>query len=213
MAFDKIDPDILKNYTSPKTPSFNYNADYQTNAPSYFDYLGNLNKIFTVIINSINKQIDYTNAIANKDIKVEDTDTIKLIMEGNFKVDNQILLKGRLKLSNFSETRTYKNRTFDITNAFIQKEDGLYIRDYTEVIAYLSSLIEENEKIIKNLTREQNRLSTIQDTQADTIERLEDFRTSEFTKAMQSIISYQNKNTALVDSIQKRVADLEGQVG
>lgn len=147
---EKLNPNILQEYQTSYRPYFDYKRDYQTDAPSYYDYLGNLNNIFTSIIETINKQVDYVNAIANKDIKIEDTETIKLIMQGDFKVDNQILLKGRLRISDNIESKSYNNKSFDIRNAIIVKDDGIYIRDYTDVIEYLSGLIKANTEIINN---------------------------------------------------------------
>lgn len=147
---EKLNPNILQEYQTSYRPYFDYRRDYQTDAPSYYDYLGNLNNIFTSIIETINKQVDYVNAIGNKDIKIEDTETIKLIMQGDFKVDNQILLKGRLRISDNIESKSYNNKSFDIRNAIIVKDDGIYIRDYTDVIEYLSGLIKANTEIINN---------------------------------------------------------------
>lgn len=201
----KIDENILQKYQKSYRPYYNYNTDYQTDAPSYYDYLGNLNNIFTSIIDTINKQVEYVNAISNKDIKIEDTETIKLLMEGDFKVDNQILLKGRLKTSNTIENRQYNGKTFDIRNAVIIKDDGIYIRDYTEVIAYLSSLIETNKTIIEE---HKNNIETLVAQDSNMTKRISDLE-----KGINEI--YSNGELASADDLQAlqiKVETLENKV-
>lgn len=209
---EKINPNILQEYQTSYRPYFDYRRDYQTDAPSYYDYLGNLNNIFTSIIETINKQVDYVKAIADKDIKIEDTETIKLIMQGDFKVDNQILLKGRLRISDNIESKSYNNKTFDIRNAIIVKDDGIYIRDYTEVIEYLSSLIKANTEIINNHSndihnlQEYDKESKTSFTQVNNrIEKVET-NVSDLTESVSDLTS--SGKLATSDEVSKVKADL-----
>lgn len=53
-------------------PWYDDRRDYNTNAPSYYDYLSNFNELIKSIV-------DFVNELAKRDVNTEDTETIELI--------------------------------------------------------------------------------------------------------------------------------------
>ena len=91
-------------------PWYDDRRDYNTNAPSYYDYLSNFNELIKSIV-------EFVNEIAKRDVKTEDTATIELIKKTSWLVDgvNDIILKANVKISNKSG------------NKLTEEPDGLYI--------------------------------------------------------------------------------------
>lgn len=67
-------------------PWYDDRRDYNTNAPSYYDYLANNNKVFETAVNLVNK-------ISNRDVKVKNTSSVSMNTDGDWKKleDDKIL--------------------------------------------------------------------------------------------------------------------------
>lgn len=106
-------------------PWFDDSRDYNTNAPSYFDYLSNFNELIKSIV-------EFVNEIAKRDVKTEDSATIELIKKTSWLVDgvNDIILKANVKISNKSG------------NKLTEEPDGLYIEtpNIDELVARVNTL-------------------------------------------------------------------------
>lgn len=91
-------------------PWYDDRRDYNTNAPTYFDYLSNFNELVKSIV-------VFVNELAKRDINTEDTNTIELIKKTSWFVDgvNNIILKANVKISNKQG------------NKLTEEPDGLFI--------------------------------------------------------------------------------------
>ena len=91
-------------------PWYDDRRDYNTNAPSYYDYLSNFNELIKSIV-------DFVNELAKRDVNTEDTETIELIKKTSWFVDgvNDIVLKANVKISQTTG------------NKLISKSDGLFV--------------------------------------------------------------------------------------
>lgn len=67
-------------------PWYDDRRDYNTNAPSYYDYLANNNKVFETAVELVNK-------ISNRDVKTKNTSSVTMEAEGDWKKleDDKIL--------------------------------------------------------------------------------------------------------------------------
>lgn len=100
-------------------PWYDSNADYNTNAKSYYDYLAKLNGLLQALIDTINK-------LHARDINIQDTSSVHLTKEGEWLNDDDIeLFKAYVKISGATQ------------NALKQYEDGLYVFDFSDEIAKL----------------------------------------------------------------------------
>ena len=91
-------------------PFYDDRRDYNTNAPSYFDYLANFNKL-------IKTMVDFVNELAKRDVKTESTNTIELIKKTSWLVNdlNETVLKANVKISE------------QVNNKIQIKDDGLFV--------------------------------------------------------------------------------------
>lgn len=91
-------------------PWYDDRRDYNTNAPSYYDYLSNFNELIKSIV-------DFANELAKRDVNTEDTETIQLIKKTSWLVDgvNDIVLKANVKISKATG------------NKLVSNSDGLYV--------------------------------------------------------------------------------------
>lgn len=112
-------------------PWYDDRRDYNTNAPSYFDYLSN---------NAyLNKQvIDLLNDVESRDIETNNTKTVKMQKSGNWHgVDKNITLQSDIILSQASD------------NYLSIKDDGLHVHNPIDII-------EEKETSLNNRINETN---------------------------------------------------------
>lgn len=115
-------------------PWYDDRRDYNTNAPSYYDYLSNFNELIKSIV-------DFVNELAKRDVNTEDTETIELIKKTSWLVDgvNDIVLKANVKISKTTG------------NKLISKSDGLFVEtaNIDDLKNRVSSL-ETNFKTLQN---------------------------------------------------------------
>ena len=116
---NKIDFEENKPYNAPHYPFsleghwqpwYDDRRDYNTNAPSYYDYLSNFNELIKSIV-------DFVNELAIRDVNTEDTETIQLIKKTSWLVDgvNDIVLKANVKISKATG------------NKLVSNSDGLFV--------------------------------------------------------------------------------------
>lgn len=96
-------------------PWYDDRADYNTDAKSYYDYLARSNKIFDAIADMINK-------INKRELHVNDTNTVSMKQNGDWRDNDMIELYSNAKLSS-------KNG-----NLLKALDDGLYINKTDDVI-------------------------------------------------------------------------------
>lgn len=120
-------------------PWYDDRKDYNTNAPSYYDYLSHRNYNHHLII-------DLLNRVARRNLTVTDTPSIDLTKTNDWisedKCNNYhdiIDLKADVKLSKKTDTVTIgtydqRKKTYAFPNAIKINDDGLYARDTTQVL-------------------------------------------------------------------------------
>ena len=175
-------------------PWYDDRRDYNTNAPSYYDYLSNFNQLIKSIV-------DFVNELAKRNVKTEDTDTIELIKRTSWLVDdlNDIVLKANVKISKAAN------------NKLIVKSDGLYVE--TANIDELKNKVETLERNFNNHINDFNELKTRVDLLDGggwaTKEQLEELR--KIIEANRE--DYEEADSGLmliIANIQKRLEALDG---
>ena len=121
-------------------PWYDDRKDYNTNAPSYYDYLARFNYFLREIT-------DFINRLARRNINVKDTSTVDLTKTGDWTSQDSIEIKADVKVS------TNTNQSYQ--NAIKVLTDGLYVSDFT------NDIIKLNQKDIDLQSQINNRYSTI----------------------------------------------------
>lgn len=116
-------------------PWYDDDADYNTNAKSYYDYLGFRIAQLDALIDAINKLI-------NRNIKTNQTNTVDLQKLGDWSNDDIITLLANVKVS--SET----------LNAIEIRDDGIYARNLKPLIDDLQVALNN----VKNLQAKHDRV-------------------------------------------------------
>lgn len=155
--FNQLDPN---QYPLPSTklpfsleghwqPWYDDRRDYNTNAPSYYDYLSNFNKLYKDIVELLNR-------VARRNIKVEDTNCIDLtkindwIDEGNecHTYHDIITLKADVILSTYQRALNFDGKNYNLSNAISCLDSGIYASDYLPLIQVLADKL--NQTIADN---------------------------------------------------------------
>lgn len=116
-------------------PWYDDDADYNTNAKSYYDYLG-------FRIAQLNAIIDAINKLIKRDIKTNQTNTVDLQKLGDWSSDDIITLLANVKVSR------------ETLNAIETKDDGLFVKDLKPLINDLQRQVNE----IKNIQAKHDRV-------------------------------------------------------
>ena len=160
---NKIDFDENKPYLAPHNPFtleghwqpwYDDRRDYGTNAPTYYDYLANTNKLLNIII-------EKTNKLLRQNISVEDTASVDLTKEGDWTTDDYvdvITLKADVLLSALQEQKSFDSETYQLRNSLKINSDGLFSADLTPILSNINekldntiSRVETNERNITTL--------------------------------------------------------------
>lgn len=93
-------------------PWYDDRRDYNTNAPTYYDYLANMNGV-------IQQLTDYVNKVVSRDVEVEDTSSIDMVKEASWLTSelNKTIIKANAKIS----------QEGDNGNLIEIKDDGLFV--------------------------------------------------------------------------------------
>lgn len=116
-------------------PWYDDDADYNTNAKSYYDYLGFRIAQLDAIIDAINKLI-------NRNIKTNQTNTVDLQKLGDWSTNDIITLLANVKVSH------------ETLNAIETRDDGLFVKDLKPLINELQRQVNE----IKNVQAKHDRV-------------------------------------------------------
>ena len=125
-------------------PWYDDRKDYNTNAPSYYDYLANFNKLYKDIVELLNR-------VARRNIKVEDTPCVDLtkvndwIDEGNegHTYHDVITLKADVILSNYQKVLNFDGGEYHLNNLITCLSDGLYSADYLQLLEHLKDKLND----------------------------------------------------------------------
>lgn len=130
-------------------PWYDDRRDYNTNAPTYYDYLSNFNHLIKSITELLNR-------VARRNIEVEDTNCIDLtkindwIDEGNacHSYHDVITLKADVILSTYQRALNFDGKNYNLSNAISCLDSGLYASDYLPLIQTLADKL--NQTIADN---------------------------------------------------------------
>lgn len=171
---NKIDFEENKPYNAPHYPFsleghwqpwYDDRRDYNTNAPSYYDYLANFNHLIKSIVELLNR-------VARRNVQVEDTNCIDLtkindwIDEGNacHTWHDEIILKAEVILSTYKKAINFDGQSYNIENALECLPSGLYAPNYLPFIEKLLAKINQeildriaaDEELDRKITAEKN---------------------------------------------------------
>lgn len=116
-------------------PWYDDDADYNTNAKSYYDYLG-------FRIGQLDAIIDALNKLIKRNIKTNQTNTVDLQKLGDWSNGDIITLLANVKVS------------LETLNAIETRDDGLFVKDLKPLINDLQRQVNE----IKNLQAKHDRV-------------------------------------------------------
>ncbi|MCO6560238.1 MAG: hypothetical protein J6574_03920 [Gilliamella sp.] len=134
-------------------PWFDDDADYNTNAKSYYDYLGYRIKV-------LNEVVDRCNVLLRRDLKVENSKSITLQKTGNWqqqeKHDTKNDIETLTALINLSKKEA---------NALQILDDGVYSKDFSEDIKDLHEEIKKLQEGINGLADDLQKMKIVTDTE------------------------------------------------
>ena len=130
-------------------PWYDDRRDYNTNAPTYYDYLSNFNHLIKSIVELLNR-------VARRNVKVEDTNCIDMtkindwIDEGGacHSWHDDIILKADVILSTYQRAINFDGKDYQLLNAISCLNTGLYASDYLPLIQALADKL--NQTIADN---------------------------------------------------------------
>ena len=160
---NKIDFEENKPYNAPHYPFsleghwqpwYDDKRDYNTNAPSYYDYLSNFNQLIKSIVELLNR-------VARRNIKVEDTNCIDMtkindwIDEGNacYTWHDEIILKSEVIISTYQKALEFDGQSYNIENALECLPSGLYAPNYLPLLEKLLAKI--NQEILDRIAADE----------------------------------------------------------
>lgn len=160
---NKIDFEENKPYNAPHYPFsleghwqpwYDDRRDYNTNAPSYYDYLANFNHLIKSIVELLNR-------VARRNVQVEDTNCIDLtkindwIDEGNacHSWHDEIILKAEVILSTFQKALEFDGQSYNIENAIECLPSGLFAPNYLPILEKLLAKI--NQEILERIAADE----------------------------------------------------------
>lgn len=171
----------------PYQPWYDDERDYNTNAPTYYDYLANSTNLEKV-------QTEAINELLVRDVNFQDSDEIHVDKLTNWHSDDneqhgEITFKAHVITSPASTTQTIDGTDYVASNAITVLHDGIYSPDYKKVLEKYSS--DNNSKFTK-LTSDVNTLNAGLNTLSGSVNSLN----NSLEQAKSDINSKQNALTA-----------------
>ena len=150
-------------------PWYDDRRDYNTNAPSYYDYLSNFNHLIKSIVELLNR-------VARRNIKVEDTNCIDMtkindwIDEGNecHTWHDEIILKADVILSTYNKALEFDGHSFNLENAISCLPSGLFAPNYMPLLEDLLAKI--NKEILDRIASDEALERKIEQERSERIE-------------------------------------------
>lgn len=135
-------------------PWYDDRRDYNTNAPSYYDYLANFNHLIKSIVELLNR-------VARRNVQVEDTNCIDLtkindwIDEGDHchTWHDEIILKAEVILATYQKAIEFDGQSYNIKNALECLPSGLYAPNYLPFLEKLLAKI--NQEILDRIAADE----------------------------------------------------------
>ena len=159
-------------------PWYDDRKDYNTNAPSYYDYLARFNYFLREIT-------DFINRLARRNINVKNTSTVDLTKTGDWTSQDIIEIKADINVST--------NTKQSFPNAIKVLTDGLYVSDFTNEITKLkekdTDLQNQITKLKEQDTDLQNQITKLKEKDTDLQNQITNIKTSisNISKMMESL--------------------------
>lgn len=206
---NKIDFEENKPYYAPHYPFsleghwqpwYDDRRDYNTNAPSYYDYLSNFNHLIKSIVELLNR-------VARRNVKVEDTNCIDMtkindwIDEGDacHTWHDNIILKADVILSTYQRVIQFDGKQYNLLNAISCLNTGLYASDY---LPLLEALKDKLNKEIQDRIEGDNLLN-------QKIENVKNDLTQAINNLRQEFNEYKNSNNSEVNKLKQEISQLK----
>ena len=206
---NKIDFDENKPYLAPHNPFtleghwqpwYDDRKDYNTNAPSYYDYLANFNHLIKSIV-------DLLNRVARRNIKVEDTPCIDItkihdwIDEGNecHTYHDVITLKADVVLSTYQKILNFDGKQYSLNNAISCLSTGLYASDYLPILEALKDKL--NKEIQDRINGDDELSQKIEQVKNELQQAIDNLR--------QEFNNYKQSNNAEINKLKTEISQLK----
>ena len=206
---NKIDFDENKPYLYPHNPFtleghwqpwYDDRKDYNTNAPTYFDYLANFNHLIKSIV-------DLLNRVARRNIKVEDTPCIDLtkihdwIDEGDacHTYHDVITLKADVVLSTYQKIINFDGKQYNLSNAISCLSTGLYASDYLPILEALKDKL--NKEIGDRINGDNELNKKIEQVKNELQQAIDNLR--------QDFNNYKQSNNAEISKLKQEISQLK----
>ena len=206
---NKIDFDENKPYLAPHNPFtleghwqpwYDDRKDYNTNAPSYYDYLANFNHLIKSIV-------DLLNRVARRNIKVEDTPCVDLtklndwIDEGNecHTWHDVITLKADVVLSTYQKIINFDGKQYNLSNAISCLPTGLYASDYLPILEALKDKL--NKEIGDRINGDNELNKKIEQVKNELQQAIDNLR--------QEFNNYKQSNNAEISKLKTEISQLK----
>lgn len=198
-------------------PWYDDRRDYNTNAPTYYDYLSNFNHLIKSITELLNR-------VARRNINVEDTHCVDLTKIGDWldeggkchSYSDVITLKADVILSTYQKAITFDGSEYTLANIISCLQTGLYSPDYMPLLNHLSAKLNQeiNDRIQADKVLDDKINKEIQDRKnADTelrtqiTKEVSDRETAD-TNLQNQVNELKTKLTTLTGALQKIVTNL-----
>ena len=184
-------------------PWYDDRRDYNTNAPTYYDYLSNFNKLIKDITELLNR-------VARRNIQVEDTNCIDFTKVNDW-IDeggachtwhDVITLKAEVILSTYQKAINFDSKDYKLTNSISCLTTGLYAPDY---LPLLKALADKLNKEIGDRIEGDNNLS-------QKIEEVKNNLQNQINNLTKNFNDYKKSNDAEVNKLKQEVTELKGKV-
>lgn len=206
---NKVDFDENKPYLAPHYPFtleghwqpwYDDRKDYNTNAPTYYDYLANFNHLIKSIV-------DLLNRVARRNVKVEDTNCIDMtkindwIDEGNacHTWHDDIILKADVILSTYQRAIHFDGKDYKLLNAISCLNTGLYASDYLPILEALKDKL--NKEIQDRIDGDEELTNKIEQVKNELQQAINNLR--------QEFNEYKNSNNSEVNKLKQEISKLK----
>lgn len=191
-----------KPWLAPKYPSsleghwqpwYDDRRDYNTNAPTYYDYLSNFNHLIKSIT-------DLLNRVARRNINVEDTHCVNLTKIGDWideggkchTYSDVITLQAEVILSTYQKAVNFDGNEYTLNNIISCLSDGLYSPDYMSLLNHLK------DKLNKEIQDRINADTTLKN-------ELKEYINNEIKKVNNNITNMNTDLTNRLDQLQTAI--------
>ena len=182
-------------------PWYDDRRDYNTNAPSYYDYLANFNHLIKSIVELLNR-------VARRNIKVEDTPCIDLtkindwIDEGGecHNWHDVITLKADVILSTYKKVLNFDGKQYTLNNAISCLSTGLYASDYLPILEALKDKL--NKEIADRIEGDEELSQKIEQVKNELQQAINNLR--------QEFNDYKNSNNGEITKLKQEISQLKG---